>query len=319
MAKIRLGTRSSALASWQANWVRRELEARDIEVELIHIKTRGDRNQQGPIGAIGSQGVFTREIQNALLDERIDLAVHSLKDLPTEPVEGLKLAAVPQRGPTRDVFVCRRYERLAELPEGAVVGTGSMRRRTQLLHLRPDLRIRDIRGNVETRLKKLDAGDYEAIVLAEAGLQRLDMAENITERLEPPFFLSAVGQGALGLEIRQNDTLTQECLDPLNHVPTLLAVTAERSLLSSLQGGCLAPIAAYAHLDNEEILTLQARVLSEDGAVMIEAIDSQELQSPPIEEARLLGEKVAERLLACGTAALIQATREISPEKKSEK
>ncbi len=309
MAKIRVGTRGSALAGWQANWVREQLEARRIEVELILIKTRGDQNQHGSIGSIGSQGVFTREIQNALLEDRIDLAVHSLKDLPTDPVPELTLAAVPLRGATRDAFVSRQYDLLVDLPAGAVVGTGSMRRKTQLKHLRPDLEIRDIRGNVETRLKKLDAGDYDAIVLAEAGLERLGLAENITELLEPPFFLSAVGQGALGLEIRRDDHATQEQVGPLNHLQTRLAVTAERSLLSTLRGGCLAPIAAWGSEREKGVLTLQARVLSMDGKTMLEVIDSVTFQSEPMEDARRLGEVVAERLFDCGAAALIESAR----------
>ncbi len=209
--QLRLGTRASLLAQWQANWVTAELRQRGFEVELVPITTSGDQ-QQTASGPIAGTGIFTKEIQRELLDERIDLAVHSLKDLPTETVPGLALAAVPQRAPVADALVCDRFDCLELLPPGAVVGTGSLRRRAQLLNYRPDLEMRDIRGNVDTRLRKLHEGHYEAIILAQAGLERLALAKHITQVLPLSLMLPAVGQGALGIEARAHDTATREAL-----------------------------------------------------------------------------------------------------------
>ena len=242
---LRLGTRASRLARWQADWVAARLTELGQTVEPIPIRTEGDRKQQGPIGKIGTRGVFTKEIQQALLENRIDLAVHSLKDLATEPVEGLILAAVPERGPWADCLVIREARSLYELPTGAVIGTGSLRRSTQLLHLRPDLKIENIRGNVETRLAKLDAGRYDCVALAEAGLVRLGLEDRITERLDRGQLLPAVGQGALGIEARGGDKRTLEILSQLNDRTTFASVIAERSMMRTLKGGCLAPIAAW--------------------------------------------------------------------------
>ena len=275
-----------------------------LEVVLVPITTSGDRQQQGPIEAIGGRGVFTKEIQRALLDDRIDLAVHSLKDLPTDPVEGLCLAAVPERAPAGDVLVCRERASLDDLPEGAVLGTGSLRRRAQLLHVRPDLRVKDVRGNVDTRLRKLDRGDYDALVLAEAGLRRLGMAERITQVLPTSVALPAVGQGALGLETRSDDDLARRAVQNLDHPATHAAVLAERAMLAALQGGCLAPIAASSRVE-DALLTLTGRVLHPDGTEKIEASES----GDPAEPAQL-GNRVADALFAQGAAKLIQAARQ---------
>ena len=299
---IRIGTRASALARWQAEWVAARLEELGVDVVLVPIATRGDR-QQGPIGSLGSRGVFTREIQRGLLDDRIDLAVHSLKDLPTEAVEGLCLAAVPERAAAADALVCRQYGCLADLPRGAVVGTGSLRRRAQLLHARRDLRTKDVRGNVDTRLRKLDQGEYDALVLAEAGLRRLGLARHITQVLPTSVMLPAVGQGALGLETRSGDRAARETLQKLNHGPTHAAVLAERSMLAALRGGCLAPIAAWGRVEAAR-LTLTGRVISSDGGEMLEAT----LADDPAEAVQL-GARVAEDLIAQGAAELIQAAR----------
>jgi hydroxymethylbilane synthase len=238
--RIRLGTRASALARWQADWVAARLRETGVEVEMVLITTTGDRNQD-PIGAKSSQGLFTKEIQRALLDQRADLAVHSLKDLPTETIDGLQLAAVPARASCSDVLVSKGDVLLDELKPGARIGTGSMRRRAQLLHTRGDLDVQGIRGNVDTRLKQLDEGKFDAIVLAEAGLRRLELEHRITQVLPRSWMLPAVGQGALGLETRADDPATQEALQPLNDPDTYHAVVAERAMLAALHGGCLAP------------------------------------------------------------------------------
>jgi hydroxymethylbilane synthase len=313
--RIRLGTRASTLARWQANFVAGELRATGIDVEIIPISTEGDRQQVGPIGDIGAQGVFTKEIQRALLEDRIDLAVHSLKDLPTDPVKGLMLAAVPKRGPVGDALLSREGFLFDELPEGAVIGTGSLRRQAQLRSARTSLRTRDIRGNVDTRLAKLKAGEYDAIVLAEAGLMRLGLADQITEVLPTKIMLSAVGQGALGLETRSDDPVTHEALRGINHCESHQAVLAERALLAALRGGCMAPVAGWAHFkddtegnddgNDDGELHLHAVVLSADGG---ERIDFS-LSGDPGDPARL-GEEVAEELLANGAGELIEAARQ---------
>ncbi len=280
------------------------LEDLGAEVVLVPVSTSGDRQQRESVAALGGQGVFTKEIQHALLEERIDLAVHSLKDLPTEPVDGLCLAAVPQRAAVSDVLVGREHARLEELPEGAVVGTGSLRRRAQLLCARPDLRVRDVRGNVDTRLRKLDAGDYDALVLARAGLERLGLSDRITQVLPPEVVLSAVGQGALGLETRSDDRATQAAVEPLDHAPTHASVLAERTLLARLEGGCLAPIAAWGR-PKDDWLELTGRVIHPDGTKRIEAT-----LTGPLGEPIELGRRVADALADQGAADLIRAARE---------
>jgi len=301
--QIRLGTRASALARWQADWVLARLQERGARVTLVPISTSGDRDQHLPVDQLGGQGVFTKEIQRALLDDRIDLAVHSLKDLPTAAVEGLSLAAVPSRAPAGDVLVSRRYPRLSELPEGAVVGTGSLRRQSQLLHYRADLKVQEIRGNVDTRLRKLDEGQFDAIVLAEAGLQRLGLADRITELVPPSILLPAVGQGALGLETRADDRATRSAVEPLDHAQTHAAVIAERAMLAALHGGCMAPIAAWARVE-EGILHITGRVLRRDGSEKLEASHL----GPP-DDAASIGRELADKLIARGAVRLIDASR----------
>lgn len=301
---LRLGTRGSPLARWQAEWTAAELRRLGADVELVPISTRGDREQTGPIGAIGTQGVFTKELQRALLDSEIDLAVHSLKDLPTEPVEGLKLAAVPARGPIGDCLVSPRYRTLGELPQGAVVGTGSQRRRAQLLHVRPDLKLVDVRGNVDTRLRKVTDGEYAALVLAEAGLVRLKLEANIAEVLPKSIMLPAVGQGALGIESRAADAATLAVLAKLDDSTTHAAVDAERSLLFHLRGGCLAPVGAWGRIKAAGLLHLSAVVLKTDGSerLFVE-------RTAPVDDAVSLGKAAAEELLQQGAARLIADSR----------
>jgi len=302
--RLRLGTRASALARWQAQWVAEQLLARGVEVELVPITTRGDASTEDSVARLGGTGVFTKELERALLADTIDLAVHSLKDLPTDAVEGLRLAAVPERASPLDALISREGRALAQLPPGAVVGTGSLRRRAQLLHVRPDLEMRDVRGNVDTRIQKLGAGQYDAIVLAEAGLTRLGEQARITEILGPEIMLPAVGQGALGIETRLDDGATNAAIAPLDHAPSRSAVLAERSLLRALLGGCLAPVGAWAREQAAGELCLDAVVVSADGRCRLAATLSGSADDP--EE---LGRRVASILLAEGAAELIEQSR----------
>lgn len=293
------------MARWQAEWVAEQLRALGGRVRLVPISTRGDERQAGPIGAIGGgQGVFTKELQRALVRDEIDLAVHSLKDLPTDAVEGLMLGAVPPRGPIGDALVARRVKAFDELPPGAIVGTGSARRRSQLWHSRPDLQMRDVRGNVDTRLRKLDEGDYDALVLAEAGLTRLGWRERITQVLPEALILPAPGQGALGIEMRLDDDELARILSPLDDGPTRACVVAERALLAALRGGCLAPIGARADATSGQ-LHLSGVVLAADGSQRLFA-----KRSAAIGRANELGQQLAQELLAQGAAELITAARQ---------
>lgn len=302
---LRIGTRGSPLARWQADWVAARLREHGVQVELVPISTRGDRQQAGPIAAIGGgEGVFTKELQRALLAGEIDLAVHSLKDLPTAPVDGLALLAVPPRGPTGDVVICRSVGSFGELPQGATIGTGSLRRRAQLWHVRPDLKMLDIRGNVDTRLRKLREGEYDALVLAEAGLQRLGLASEATELLPRSIMLPAVGQGALGLEGRRDDDATRAAVALIDDPATHAAVDAERAMLLAIRGGCLAPVGAWGRIEDDGRLKLSAVVHSGDGRTRLAAEESDALHC-----AVALGTRVAEALIAQGAQALIQACR----------
>ncbi|HMC12370.1 MAG TPA: hydroxymethylbilane synthase [Pirellulaceae bacterium] len=298
--KLRLGTRASALARWQAEWVAAQLAERGLSVELVPITTQGDV-KTGPLGQIGGQGLFTKELQRALIEETIDLAVHSCKDLPTEPVDGLVIAVFPERDSTADVLISNKADRIESLPTGARIGTGSLRRKAQLLHLRPDLLVEDIRGNVETRLRKLDEGHYDAIVLAEAGLTRLGLADRITCIIPGATMLPAVGQGALAIEARADDRRTQSLLVPLDHFETHQGVLAERALLFELRAGCLAPVGAWGRVEGGR-LVLDAVVLSPDGKHRLVASGSAEVSN-----AIPLGRQVAAELLAQGAADLITA------------
>ncbi len=316
---LRLGTRGSQLARWQAEWVAAELRRSGHEVELVEIATRGDVERGAAIEEIGTRGVFTKEIQRALLAGTVDVGVHSLKDLPTEAVDGLVIAAVPPRESPADVLVlgARSDERGASevvsrssllapgsfLPAGARVGTGSLRRQAQLRHVRSDLRISDIRGNVDTRLRKLDEGHFDAIVLAEAGLRRLGLAKRITEVLSFDLMLPAVGQGALAIECRADDEATLAAARPLQEAATRAAVTAERALLANLRGGCMAPVGALGRVEGGE-LRLSAVVLSADGERRLAAGDVATLA-----ESASLGRRVADALLAQGASDLIAEAR----------
>ena len=307
--RLRLGTRASALARWQAGWVATRLEECGVEVELVPMTTKGDAHSRDPIGNLGSPGVFTKELQRALLEDRIDLAVHSLKDLPTEVIDGLCLTAVPERESPHDALISREGLSFDALPSAAAIGTGSLRRRAQLLHARGDLRMCDIRGNVDTRLEKLLSGQVDALILAEAGLKRLGLADRATQILSDSWMLPAVGQGALGIECRSADTVTREALAVLDHPPTHLAVLAERSLLAALAGGCLAPIGARAKFDSDGRLQMDAAVLSSDGSRRIAGSATAPPDSPERRDAEALGVDLAETLIAQGASALIAEAR----------
>lgn len=246
--KLRIGSRGSQLALWQAHHIAGLLRGEGHEVEIEIIKTTGDRMQGVPFAEVGSKGMFTLEIEEALAAGRVDLAVHSLKDLPTELPEPFVLAATPQRADPRDVLVSVRFGKLAELPSGAHVGTSSLRRRAQLKAIRPDIEAVEFRGNVDTRLRKLEEGQVDAILLAAAGLDRLGKTEWVKERFEPADFCPAPGQGSLGIETRKDDEATLAAVRFLDHAPTRFAVTAERAALAALGGGCQVPIGIYCRL-----------------------------------------------------------------------
>ncbi len=309
---LKLGTRGSALALWQSNWVASQLRELGFTVEMVEISTQGDV-RSGPIGAIGSQGVFTKEIQRALLDEEVDFAVHSLKDLPTEEIPGLCLTCVPPRERVGDVLVSNTISSFDGIAEGAVIGTGSMRRKAQLLNQRPDLKVKDIRGNVDTRLQKLDDGQYDAIILAESGLKRLGLDERINHVIDQAVMIPAVGQGALGLECRAQDSEVRDILDQLNDPESFIPITAERAMLRALRAGCLAPVGAFAEII-EGRLRLQGVVLSGTGSQRVDAesevLLAQLSESQQVEAADELGRAVAEDLIAQGATGLIAEARE---------
>jgi hydroxymethylbilane synthase len=307
---VRIATRASPLARWQAGHVAALLRAAapGVTVEIVHVTTAGDRNQTGPLSQFGGMGVFTREVQTAVLDSRADLAVHSLKDLPTETAAGLTLAAIPDREDTADALLLPvgpgQPHDLGSLPLDSRIGTGSLRRRAQLLHLRPDLQMHEIRGNVETRIARLDAGDYDALVLASAGLRRLGLDGRVVQRLEPPVMYPAVGQGALGIECRESDAPLRALLARIDEPRARACVTAERSLLAALRAGCHAPVGATTRTDGAR-LELEAVVLSHDGH---ERLVAQSTSS--IDRGAELGREVANLLLAQGAQRLITPPRE---------
>lgn len=298
---LRLGTRGSTLALWQARHVADMLRpiVAPRPVELVLIETHGDRDRASALADMGGFGVFTKAIQQALLDGQADVAVHSLKDLPTLPTPGVQLVATPARGPTGDAFVSRKYRRLDDLPSGAIVGTSSLRRKAQLWNRRRDLQIVDLRGNVETRLRKLDSEGWDGIILAQAGLVRLGLAEEITEIMDQSWMLPAVGQGAIGLECRADDEQTGSILARVNDLVTWRQVQAERAMLAALGGGCLVPIGAVTRLA-DGVLTIRGAVLSADGRRRVVATHQGPAHSP-----LALGQELAATLLAEGADELL--------------
>jgi hydroxymethylbilane synthase len=298
---IRIATRKSALALWQAEFVKAQLEHfhSDLSVELVPMSTQGDIILDTPLAKIGGKGLFVKELEQAMLDGRADIAVHSMKDVPVDFPEGLALHTICEREDPRDAFVSNTYANIDELPQGAVVGTSSLRRQCQIRALRPDLDIKDLRGNVNTRLAKLDDGQYDAIILAAAGLIRLEMHDRIKAFIEPEVSLPANGQGAVGIECRINDERTKALLSPLEHNETRIRVNAERAMNRRLEGGCQVPIGAYALVDGESV-HLRGLVGAVDGSEILRA----EISGRAV-DAEQLGTQLAEQLLGMGADKIL--------------
>ncbi|MCW5198719.1 hydroxymethylbilane synthase [Desulfobulbus sp. F4] len=298
---IRIGTRASLLAVTQSTWVKNQIERQHpgTTVDLVKIITKGDKILDVPLAKVGGKGLFVKEIEDALLDGRVDLAVHSMKDVPAELPAGLHVAIVPEREIPFDAFISVKCKSLAELPQGAVIGTSSLRRKSQLAVLRPDLEIKDLRGNLDTRLKKLDEGVYDAIILAGAGLNRLGMQNRITALFSPEQMLPAIGQGALGIELREADSELLAGLQFLHHADTAAAVAAERAFLLRLEGGCQVPIGGFATVAGGTV-QLTGLIASLDG----EKVFKEQLVGS-VAEAAEIGKTLAERLLAAGGKAVL--------------
>ena len=341
MSTIRIATRQSALAKWQADWCALQLERLGFQVEMVYVTTHGDVNQTGPIESIGTQGVFTKEVQKALLDNRADVAVHSMKDLPTMQAPGLVLAAVPPRAPTADCLVSPFYKSLEALPDNAVIGTGSLRRKAQLLAINPKWNVQSIRGNLQTRLNKVfgertnlgsghcpqknggyypppvnipaprkqPSAPFDAIILAEAGLRRMGFDDQIAQVIPQTQLMPAAGQGALALECRAGDELTLAAVGKLNAPEVYASTVAERTLLSVLEAGCLAPVGCMTRIISDDStqqfqIELTGRVIAADGSKMLEQTDRADAK-----DASQLGRRVAQRLLNLGADKLIAESR----------
>ena len=305
IASLKIATRQSPLALWQAEFVKAQLQQRypSLAVELVTFTTRGDKILDSSLSKIGGKGLFVKELEHALLEGVADIAVHSMKDVPMEFPEGLGLAVICEREDPRDAFVSAHYKNLEALPRGARIGTSSLRRQCQIKQLRPDVQIKDLRGNVQTRLGKLDAGEFDAIILAAAGLIRLGLQARITDYFADTMLLPAGGQGAVGIEVRSGETEKDkaiiELLKPLNHDSTALCVRAERAMNHRLQGGCQVPIACFSQLTNADI-HLRGLVGAVDGSVILRAEKKASAQDP-----EALGVDVAEQLLAQGADKIL--------------
>ncbi len=307
---VRIATRKSALALWQAEYVKAELEKfhNNITVKLVPMTTKGDIILDTPLAKVGGKGLFVKELEVAMLEDRADIAVHSMKDVPVEFPEGLGLEVICPREDPRDAFVSNTIENFESLPQGAIVGTSSLRRQCQIKAIRPDLIIKDLRGNVNTRLKKLDAGEYDAIILAAAGLLRLEMPERIKEYIAPEFMLPANGQGAVGIECRINDEAIKALLAPLACEETRSRVLAERAMNRALEGGCQVPIGSYALLEKSganSIIYLRGLVGAVDGSEILR----NEIKGP-VEQAEQLGTQLAEMLLEQGADKILKQVYE---------
>jgi hydroxymethylbilane synthase len=301
MRPLRIGTRGSLLAKWQAEFVRKQLfAATGAEAELVIIKTSGDRMQQAPLTQIGGKGIFIKELEDALLEESVDLAVHSVKDIPTDTPSRLCFPAVCRRDDVRDCLISPKGTTLANLREGARVGTSSLRRHAQLKHIRPDLDVRDLRGNVDTRLRKVESGEYDAILLAKAGLDRLGWSQRITEILAPDVCMPAVGQGAIAVEARLSDAEAADALVKLDDAETRTAIICERALLAALQGGCQVPLGAWARIERGELI-LESCVCSVDGVQYVK----QRATAPP-DQAAQLGQHMATLLIEAGAQNILE-------------
>lgn len=304
---IRIATRKSPLALWQANWVRdRLMESHpDLQIELVGLTTRGDKILDAPLAKVGGKGLFIKELEQAMLENRADLAVHSMKDVPMDLPEGFSLGAICAREDPRDAMVSLEYATLADLPLNATVGTSSLRRRSQLLCLRPDLNIQSLRGNVNTRLQKLEEGQYDAIILAAAGLLRLGFANRIRSYIEPDEILPAAGQGAVGIEIREDDVRMRERLAPLHDADTATCVSGERIINRRLGGGCQVPLASHARLEGDAV-SVSALVAMPDGSRSIYASGTDQPEHTDTLCMRLAGE-----LLEQGAAEILETLQDV--------
>lgn len=299
---IKIGTRGSKLALWQANWVKTELQRKhpSFVIDLVTVKTKGDKITDVPLAKVGGKGLFVKEIEEALLAGRIDLAVHSMKDMPSDIPTGLRIGAIPEREIPKDVLISRNGHSFSDLPEGARIGTSSLRRAAQFCHIRPDVEILPLRGNIDTRLKKLTTETLDAIVLAAAGVKRMNLEDRITEYLDETIMLPAVGQGALCIEIRENDPDIASIVKEMDHNKTRTAVMGERAFLRRLEGGCQVPIAAHGKI-HEDTLTLTGLVATIDGATIIkETISGSETESEK------LGLELANLLLSMGAKKILE-------------
>ena len=307
---IKIGTRGSKLALWQANWVKSVLEQNfpPTPIELIVIKTQGDKILDVPLAKVGGKGLFVKEIEQALLTRRIDIAVHSMKDMPADIPEGLCIGAIPERENPVDVFISRNGAQFIELAAGSVIGTSSLRRGAQLRHARPDIVIQPIRGNLDTRLKKLESENFDALVLAAAGVKRLDLEHKITEYLDPEIMLPAVGQGALCIEIRKDDSTVGPLVASLEHASTRAVVAGERAFLNRLEGGCQVPIAGHGRI-SEKQLAITGLVAEVDGSRVIKGE-----KSGPLDSAETIGIDLAEELLAGGADKILEKLKSMAPE-----
>ena len=299
---LRIGTRASQLALWQANWIKGQLIRRHphLDIEIIKIKTTGDKILDVPLAKVGGKGLFVKEIENALLDGSIDLAVHSMKDVPTKLPEGLGIVAVSEREDPRDALLSREGVVLDDLSEGSRIGTSSLRRQAQILNRRPDFHLEPLRGNINTRLRKLKDGLYDAIILAHAGVKRLGWDDEVTEVMEPEVMLPAIGQGALGIEARVDDQTTLGRISFLNHPETSVCVTAERAFLKRLEGGCQVPVAAYATVRDGEV-SMKGLVAGVDGVKFI-----LRKSNGSSSEADSLGRSLAEQILDAGGREILE-------------
>ena len=305
-ASIKIGTRGSKLALWQANWIKSALTEKfpHQSIELVIIKTQGDKILDVPLAQVGGKGLFVKEIEQALRDRRVDLAVHSMKDMPAEIPEGLCIGAIPRRETPSDVLISRKGLKLSELKTASVIGTSSLRRGAQLRHARTDIIIRPLRGNLDTRLRKLESEEMDAIVVAAAGVKRLNLEEKITEYLDEEIMLPAVGQGALCIEIRENDPQVAEMISALDHSQTRTIVSGERAFLNRLEGGCQIPIAGHGKIENDRYI-LTGLVAEVDGSRLIK-----DTASGPIEASERIGIELAERLLDKGADKLLEKIKE---------
>lgn len=298
---LRIGTRGSQLALWQANWVKSKLANLypDLQIDLETIKTSGDKITDVPLAKVGGKGLFVKEIEQALMDGQIDIAVHSMKDMPGDLPDSLCIGVIPEREVPYDVLISQGDKQIRELPQGARVGTSSLRRASQLLYLRPDIEIFPLRGNLDTRIKKLSSEHLDAIILAGAGVKRLKLEHVISEYIDPDIILPAVGQGALCIEVRKADPPVHRLIAPLDHTATNRIIKSERAFLKRLEGGCQVPMAAFGRI-NADTLTLAGMVAETDGSIM-----HYQIISGPIEQAEAIGHELAGRLIDMGAEKII--------------